>query len=58
MHPATRRDQLIIMLTEAAEIEHSQICTYLYAAFSLKQGIDEDLTHNLGACHVKTRFKH
>lgn len=36
MHPATHRDQLIIMLAEAAEIEHCQMCTYLYAAFSLK----------------------
>ena len=31
------------MLAEAAEIEHCLMCTYLYAAFSLKQGADEDL---------------
>lgn len=28
---------------EAAEIEHCLMCTYLYAAFLLKQSIDEDL---------------
>jgi len=31
------------MLAEAAEIEHCLMCSYLYAAFSLKQGLDEDL---------------
>jgi len=47
---ATHRDQLITMLAEAAEIEHCLMCTYLYAAFSLKQGIDEDLLeHELSA---------
>src|SRR5450631_382724 len=43
MQPATHRDQLITMLAEAAEIEHCLMCTYLYAAFSLKQSVDEDL---------------
>lgn len=43
MLPATHRDQLISMLAEAAEIEHCLMCTYLYAAFSLKQHADEDL---------------
>lgn len=43
MQAATHRDQLITMLAEAAEIEHCLMCTYLYAAFSLKQGMDEDL---------------
>jgi Ferritin-like len=31
-----RRDSLIHLLTEAAEIEHNLLCSYLYAAFSLK----------------------
>lgn len=31
------------MLAEAAEIEHCLMCTYLYAAFSLKQSSAEDL---------------
>lgn len=30
------RDYLIHLLTEAAEIEHNLLCSYLYAAFSLK----------------------
>ncbi len=50
MQLATHRDQLITMLAEAAEIEHCLMCTYLYAAFSLKQGVDEDLLeHELTA---------
>ena len=50
MTPATHRDQLISMLAEAAEIEHCLMCSYLYAAFSLKQGLDEDLLpHELAA---------
>jgi CDGSH-type Zn-finger protein/uncharacterized Fe-S cluster protein YjdI len=44
MNPATHRDQLVGMLTEAAEIEHCLMCTYLYGAFSLKQDEDEQLT--------------
>jgi Ferritin-like len=38
------REALIYMLCLAAELEHSIMCQYLYAAFSLKQGVDEDLT--------------
>ena len=41
--PVSNRDQLIYLLTEAAEIEHCLMCCYLYAAFSLKQSIGEDL---------------
>ncbi len=41
--PVSNRDQLIYLLTEAAEIEHCLMCCYLYAAFSLKQSTDEDL---------------
>lgn len=44
MNPATHREQLVGMLCEAAEIEHCLMCTYLYAAFALKQSTDEDLT--------------
>jgi CDGSH-type Zn-finger protein/uncharacterized Fe-S cluster protein YjdI len=43
MNPATHRDQLISMLAEAAEVEHCLMCSYLYAAFSLKQHAGEDL---------------
>jgi CDGSH-type Zn-finger protein/uncharacterized Fe-S cluster protein YjdI len=44
MNPASHREQLVGMLCEAAEIEHCLMCTYLYAAFSLKQSLDEDLS--------------
>ena len=38
------------MLAEAAELEHNLLCSYLYAAFSLKTGLDEDLQpHELEA---------
>jgi CDGSH-type Zn-finger protein/uncharacterized Fe-S cluster protein YjdI len=42
---ATRssREQLIHRLYEAAELEHCLMCTYLYAAFSLRSGTDEGL---------------
>ncbi|MBC8056661.1 MAG: hypothetical protein H7Y61_08785, partial [Rhizobiales bacterium] len=43
MNPATHRAQLVGLLAEAAEIEHCLMCTYLYAAFSLKQSVEEDL---------------
>jgi CDGSH-type Zn-finger protein/uncharacterized Fe-S cluster protein YjdI len=35
--PLTSREHLIHALAEAAEIEHNLMCTYLYAAFSLKR---------------------
>src|SRR5512141_1165709 len=38
------REQLLHLLTEAAEIEHDLLCCYLYAAFSLKRGEDEGLS--------------
>lgn len=38
------REQLIHKLYEAAEIEHNLMCTYLYAAFSLKDGEAEGLS--------------
>ncbi|WP_082579783.1 ferritin-like domain-containing protein [Pelomonas sp. Root1444] len=37
------REQLLHNLYEAAELEHNLMCTYLYAAFSLKQGEAEGL---------------
>ena len=37
------REQLLFSLYEAAELEHNLMCTYLYAAFSLKQGEAEGL---------------
>jgi uncharacterized Fe-S cluster protein YjdI len=38
------RDLLIHRLHEAAELEHSLMCCYLYAAFSLRQGEVEGLS--------------
>jgi CDGSH-type Zn-finger protein/uncharacterized Fe-S cluster protein YjdI len=37
------REQLFHALSEAAEIEHCLMCTYLYAAFSLKSAADDGL---------------
>lgn len=41
---APTREQLIHALYEAAELEHNLMCTYLYAAFSLKEGESEGLS--------------
>ncbi|HJT99395.1 MAG TPA: ferritin-like domain-containing protein [Rhodanobacteraceae bacterium] len=38
------RERLIFALCEAAELEHTLMCTYLYAAFSLKSGEGEGLS--------------
>jgi CDGSH-type Zn-finger protein/truncated hemoglobin YjbI len=38
------REALVYMLCEAAELEHAIMCQYLFAAFSLKQSVDEGLT--------------
>jgi CDGSH-type Zn-finger protein/uncharacterized Fe-S cluster protein YjdI len=38
------REALVHQLYEAAELEHNLMCTYLYAAFSLRSGTDEGLT--------------
>lgn len=38
------RDELIYLLTEAAELEHSLCCQYLFAAISLKRDVNEGLT--------------
>lgn len=37
------REQLLFHLYEAAELEHNLMCTYLYAAFSLRNGEAEGL---------------
>ncbi len=41
---AVNREQLLHSLYEAAELEHNLMCTYLYAAWSLKSGVEEGLT--------------
>ena len=37
------RAQLIYLLTEAAELEHGVMCSYLFAAFSLKKDVKEGI---------------
>src|ERR1043165_3534382 len=41
---APSREQLLAALYEAAELEHNLMCTYLYAAFSLRSGAGEGLS--------------
>jgi hypothetical protein len=40
------REALIYMLCLAAELEHAIMCQYLYAAFSVKQSLDEGLSES------------
>jgi CDGSH-type Zn-finger protein/uncharacterized Fe-S cluster protein YjdI len=48
--PCPSREQLFHALSEAAEIEHCLMCTYLYAAFSLKSSAEDGLApHQLEA---------
>ncbi|HEX6245179.1 MAG TPA: ferritin-like domain-containing protein, partial [Polyangiales bacterium] len=42
--PVPSREALIHTLYEAAELEHTLMCTYLYSAFSLRSGEDEGLS--------------
>jgi CDGSH-type Zn-finger protein/uncharacterized Fe-S cluster protein YjdI len=51
------REQLLNGLAEAAEVEHNLMCCYLYAAFSLKEGLDEDLTEPELAAVKRWRYE-
>ena len=42
----TNREDLIFLLSEAAELEHGLLCSYLFAAFSLKGDPDEGLAED------------
>lgn len=42
--PPPSREQLVHQLYEAAELEHTLMCTYLYAAYSLRSGEEEGLS--------------
>jgi CDGSH-type Zn-finger protein/uncharacterized Fe-S cluster protein YjdI len=58
MIDATRvssREQLLHALYEAAELEHNLMCTYLYAAFSLRSGEDDGLTRDEAAAVARWR---
>lgn len=39
--PFRNRSELLTLLSEACELEHGLACSYLYAAFSLKQDLSE-----------------
>ncbi len=49
------REELIYLLTEAAEIEHGLMCCYLYAAFSLKSDASEGLSDDELAAVLRWR---
>lgn len=51
--PTISREKLLHALYEAAELEQNLMCTYLYAAFSLKDGEEEGLSAEEAAT-VKT----
>ncbi|MDX2087901.1 MAG: ferritin-like domain-containing protein [Kofleriaceae bacterium] len=53
--PIRSREQIIHQLYEAAELEHDLMCTYLYAAFSLKDGEAEGLTRDEAAAVARWR---
>src|SRR5271166_2370481 len=54
LHGATR-ELLLHALYEAAELEHNLMCTYLYAAFSLKSGVEEGLNPREAAAVAQWR---
>ena len=39
--PVTTREELIYLLSRAAELEHGLACIYLFAAYSLKNDVSE-----------------
>ena len=49
------REALLGALYEAAELEHNLMCTYLYAAFSLRSGEGEGLTKDEAASVTRWR---
>ena len=38
------REELLYLLSEAAEFEHTVMCSYLYAMWSLKRDVSEGVT--------------
>ena len=52
---ACSREQIIHALYEAAELEHNLMCTYLYAAFSLKDGTADGLSQVQAAAVARWR---
>jgi CDGSH-type Zn-finger protein/uncharacterized Fe-S cluster protein YjdI len=54
-NPAPSREQLLHSLYEAAELEHCLMCTYLYAAFSLKRTVGDGVTEEQCAAIARWR---
>ncbi len=52
---AVSREALLHALYEAAELEHNLMCTYLYAAFSLRSGTEEGLSAREAEAVVRWR---
>jgi CDGSH-type Zn-finger protein/uncharacterized Fe-S cluster protein YjdI len=52
---AVTRERLLHSLYEAAELEHNLMCTYLYAAFSLRDGTAEGLSETEAAAVQRWR---
>src|SRR5687767_12780007 len=52
---AISREQLLHELYEAAELEHNLMCTYLYAALSLRSGVEEGLSAEEAAAVARWR---
>ena len=46
MKVTSQREDLLYLLNQAAELEHGLACSYLFAAFSLKNSAEEGLTGN------------
>jgi hypothetical protein len=40
------REELFFLLAEAAEFEHTVMCSYLYALMTLKRIVDDTVTEN------------
>jgi CDGSH-type Zn-finger protein/uncharacterized Fe-S cluster protein YjdI len=53
--PRPSRESLLSALYEAAELEHNLMCTYLYAAFSLRSGEEEGLSREEAAAVARWR---
>lgn len=53
--PVPSREQLVHSLYEASELEHTLMCTYLYAAFSLRDGEGEGLSKEEAAAVARWR---
>jgi hypothetical protein len=49
------REHLWYLLTEASQLEHMIMCQYLYATFSLKDGVEDGLTEAQAAAVARWR---